>query len=61
MLGRKNPNGGRKGNKVCIVETGETFNSIKECAIAIDGSDRRICDCLHGHLDSYLGLHFEAI
>lgn len=61
MLGHKNPNGGRKGNKVRIVETGELFNSIKECAIAIGGSDRRVCDCLKGHLDSYLGYHFEAI
>ena len=61
MLGRKNPNAGRKGTKVLIIETGEIFNSIKDCAIAINGSDRRICDCLHGHLDSYLGYHFKVV
>lgn len=61
MRGHKNPNAGRKGIKVLIVETGEIFNSIKDCAIAIGGSDRRVCDCLKGHIDSYLGYHFEAV
>lgn len=59
MLGHKNPNAGRKGRKVMIIETGEIFNSIKDCAIAIGGSDRRICDCLKGVIDSYQGYHFE--
>lgn len=61
MLGHKNPNAGRKGNKVMIIETGEIFNSIKDCAIAIGGSDRRICDCLKGVSDSHRGYHFERV
>lgn len=61
MLGHKNPNGGRKGNKVRIVETGESFESIIDCATAIGGSDRCICDCLNGRQNTHKGYHFERI
>ena len=52
---------GRPKVPVRIVETGEIFDSIKECAIAISGSPGNICSCIHGRLDSYKGLHFESI
>lgn len=61
MLGHKNPNGGRKGHSVKIVETNEIYNSIKDCAIAIGGSDRRICDCINGKQQTHRGFHFEVI
>ena len=61
MLGHKNPNGGRKGRKVRIIETGEEFESIKDCALSINGNDRAICDCINGKLHSYKKYHFEAI
>lgn len=61
MRGHKNPNGGRKGIKVMITETGEIFDSIKDCANAIDGSDRRICDCLNGKMCTHRGYHFKRI
>lgn len=61
MLGHKNPNGGRKGRKVMISETGDVFDSIKECAEFINGSDRRICDCINGKQDSYMNYHFETV
>jgi hypothetical protein len=61
MLGKKNPNGGRHGRKVRIVETGEEFNSVKDCAIAINGNDRAICDCLNGKQRSHRDYHFEDI
>ena len=61
MLGHKNPNAGRKGHKVMIIETGEIFNSIKDCAIAIGGSDRAICECLYGRQHSHRGYHFERV
>lgn len=62
MLGRKNPNAALKRRaKVKIIETGEVFDSIKDCSIAINGSDRRICDCLHGISSSYKGHHFERV
>ena len=61
MRGKKNPNGGRKGLKVRIVETGETFDSIKDCAELINGSDRRICDCINGKQETHHGYHFERV
>ena len=61
MLGHKNPNAGSKGKQVRIVETGESFESIIDCATAIGGSDRRICDCLNGNQDTHKGYHFERI
>lgn len=62
MLGRKNPNAAiANSRKVRIIETGEIFGSIKDCAIAIGGSDRRICDCLKGVSDSHRGYHFERV
>lgn len=59
MLGRKNPNAGRKGRRVRIVETGEEFDSVKDCALAIGGSDRAICECLNGHQHTHRSYHFE--
>lgn len=61
MLGRKNPNGGRHGIPVRIVETGETFSSITECEKAINGNNRHICDCLSGRQKTHRGYHFEYI
>lgn len=61
MRGHKNPNGGRKGLPVRIVETGEEFKSIKDCAIAINGNDRGICDCLNGRQHTHRDLHFERL
>lgn len=59
MLGKKNPNAGRHGLPVRVVETGEVFNSVAECAYILGISDRRICDVLKGHSRSYKGFTFE--
>ncbi len=62
MLGRKNPNAALKRRvKVRIIETDEVFNSIIDCALAINGSDRRISECLHDRQKSHMGYHFERI
>ena len=61
MLGKKNPNGGSKGKPVRILETGEEFNSIKDCADSIGGRDRGVCDCLTGRQHTHRGYHFEYI
>lgn len=61
MLGKKNPNGGRKGKPVRIVETGEEFSSILECEKAIDGNNRHICDCLAGRQRTHRGFTFEYV
>ena len=45
MLGRSNPNSGRKGKPIRIVETGEVFATLKDCENAINGNNRHINDC----------------
>lgn len=52
---------GRPGTRVRIVETGEVFNSILDCAEAIHGSAGSIHDALHNNRNrtTYQGLHFE--
>ena len=59
MLGKKNPNGGRKGKPIRIVETGEVFNTLFDCEKAIDGNNRHINDCLRGRQKTHRGYHFE--
>ena len=61
MLGKKNPNGGRKGRPFRIVETGEVFNTLYKCEEAIDGNNRHINDCLRGRQNTHRGYHFEYI
>ena len=61
MLGKKNPNGGRKGKPIRIVETGEVFNSSLECEKAIGGNNRHINDCLQGRQNTHRGYHFEYV
>lgn len=54
---------GRPGRRIRIVETGEIFNSISDCAKAINGSAGTIHDVLHNNRNrtSYRGLHFEFV
>ena len=61
MLGRKNPNAGRKGRPFRIVETGEVFGTLYECEKAINGNNRHINDCLKGRQKTHRGYHFEYI
>lgn len=43
---------------VYVVETGERFNSIRECAVKLGCSEKRIGECLCGKLKMYKGYHF---
>lgn len=52
---------GRPTTAVRIIETGEEFASIRECANRIDGDPSNICKCLRGTQESHLGFHFETI
>ena len=61
MLGRKNPNAGRKGKPIRIIETGEIFESSLACEKAIDGNNRHINDCLRGRQKTHRGYHFEYV
>ena len=61
MLGKKNPNGGRKGKPFRIVETDQVFNTLEECEEAIAGNGRHINDCLRGRQQTHRGYHFEYV
>ena len=61
MLGKSNPNAGRKGKPFKIVETGEVFGTLQECEKAINGNNRHINDCLRGRQKTHRGYHFEYI
>ena len=61
MLGKKNPNAGRHGYSIKVIETGEVFKNIAACAKALDLSAQRICDVLKGYSRSYRGYTFEYV
>lgn len=50
-----------KTKAVKIVETGEVFNSVADCARHIDGDSASISSCLNGNAKSHRGLHFEYV
>lgn len=54
---------GRSGVKIRIVETGEEFESISECARHIQGSAGTIHDILHNNRGriTHRGYHFEFV
>lgn len=47
--------------KVRIVETGEIYPSLVECAKAIGGSNADISRCLLGKTKTHKGYHFERV
>lgn len=61
MLGKKNPNAGRKGKSFRIVETGEVFGTMKECEEKKGLDNRHINDCLRGRQKTHRGYHFEYV
>ena len=52
---------GRSGTKVRIIETGEVFKSIRDCAKAINVSESYVSQCLQGKFKSVYGFHFEKV
>lgn len=61
MRGKKNPNAGRKGKPFEIVETGEVFNTLQECANATGCNIAHVSDCLRGKKYSHHGYHFRYV
>ena len=59
--GLKKHTGGRKATPIRIVETGEVFESITECARRIGGDDSHISACLAGKRSTHKGYHFEYV
>ena len=52
-------NGLCQSKKVKLIETGEIFNSMSECAREIDGSTSGIYDCKTGRQKAHRGYHFK--
>lgn len=52
---------GRPGVRVQIVETGESFDSITDCANHINGSAGTIHQVLHGDRKSHKGYRFKRV
>lgn len=54
---------GSRKKKIRIIETGEIFNSISDCAryIGDDPSHTHISSCIHGRRQTHKGFHFEEI
>ena len=51
----------RSGYKVKIIETGQVFSSLVDCAKAINGSNSDISRCLLGKTKTHKGYHFEKV
>lgn len=51
----------RKRHGIRIIETGETFETVSECAKYINGNVANICSCLKGKRETHKGYHFEMI
>ena len=47
--------------RVKIVETGEIFDSMSDCARAIGGTISGIYDCNNGRQETHRGYHFELV
>lgn len=50
-----------RSTPIRIVETGEVFESISECARRIGGSSGQISECLSGKQSTHHGYHFEYV
>lgn len=59
--GLKSPSGPYEIQKVKIVETGEIYESLRECARNIGGSQSHISRCLTGERRTHKGYHFERV
>lgn len=61
MLGKKNPNGGRKGKPIICTTTNQRFESIVEASNVLDIPQSSIWDCVKGLRPLTHGLHFEYL
>lgn len=57
----RSENAGAPPIRVRIIETGDIYDSLAECARAIDGCISSISLCVNGKQNSHLGYHFERI
>lgn len=57
----KLPPRSHEGQRVRIVETGETFESLTACANHIGGFKTAVSACLRGKVKTHMGYHFEKV
>lgn len=57
-MGLKHPTGEKK---VRIIETGEVYRSLHECARQIGGNFKAISNCIRGVSKTHLGYHYEVV
>lgn len=50
-----------RGTKIRVLETGDVYDSERECARAIQGSQQNISACLRGKRQTCKGYHFEYV
>lgn len=60
-LSHRSPLAGTPPSRVRVVESGEMFDSISECARCLGVSREGIVACVNGRSKSYRGLHFERV
>ena len=58
---RESYNAGRPKRRVMIIETGETFDSIAECARKLECSYSNVVYCLSGKYKKCMGYHLTSI
>lgn len=60
--GIRGPSGGRGPiRKIRIVETGQVFDNMAECAKFVHGDNGNICRCVKDPTKTYKGYHYEAL
>ena len=60
--GIRGPSGGRGPiRKIKILETGEIFNNMHDCARAIGGDSGNVSRCVNGRINTYKGVHIIAL
>ena len=60
--GIRKPSGGRGSiRKILIVETGQVFDNMADCARYVNGDSGNISRCVRNPSKTYKGYHYEAI
>lgn len=60
--GIRKPSGGRGPIRpIRIIETGETFDNMADCARYVGGDSGNICRCIHEPYRTYKGYHYEVV
>lgn len=62
-LGKRSEKCGSPKKKVRIIETGEVFDSISDCAkhVGDNPSHTHISSCIHGRRKTHKGYHYEVV